>query len=127
MAQKQNSRPLFLSTTTTSSETQDRSVGSGKTAAKIFKNERKSLWDAILKERVPRLIRMLVSDWAQKIFLCPIGGHHQWHCFLEFLIRRSLPADSTVLHTCPTRAWRAFLEKSFSGKWVPQNRRYRII
>ena len=58
----------------------------------------------MLKERVPRLIRMLVPDWAQKIFLCPIGGHHQSHCFLEFLIRRSLPADSTVLHTCPTRA-----------------------
>ena len=40
-------------------------------AAKILKNRRKTLWDAALNERVPRLIQMLFSYWAQKIFLCP--------------------------------------------------------
>ena len=34
-----------------------------------FKNWREGLWDAILKEPVPRLIRMLVCDWAPKIIL----------------------------------------------------------
>ena len=41
-------------------ETQGRSVGSGKTAVKVFKNGRESVWDATLKEPVPRLIRTLV-------------------------------------------------------------------
>ena len=34
-----------------------------------FKNWRESPWDATLKEPVPRLIRMLVCDWAAKIIL----------------------------------------------------------
>ena len=68
-----------------SSETQGRSVGSGKTEAKVFKNGRKSPWDAILNEPVPRLIRILVCDWAQKIILCPIRGQQ------NFLRRFSWP------------------------------------
>ena len=34
----------------------------------------------------PRLIRRLVTDWAQKIILCPIGGQHLSHCFRDLLI-----------------------------------------
>ena len=41
-------------------ETQRRSVATGKTAVKVFKNVRESPWDAILNEPVPRLIRMTV-------------------------------------------------------------------
>ena len=51
---------------TTSSETQERSVRSGITAPKVFKNGRESLWGATLNKPVPRLIRMFVGD-----FLCP--------------------------------------------------------
>ena len=52
--------------TTTSSETQGRSVRSGITVPEVFKDGRESLWGATLNKPVPRLIRMLVSD-----FLCP--------------------------------------------------------
>ena len=38
------------------------SVGSGKTAAKVFKSGGESPWDTILNEPVPRLIRMFVYD-----------------------------------------------------------------
>ena len=57
-----------------SSETQGRSVGSGKREAKVFKKGQESPWDANLNEPVPQLIRILVCDWAQKIILCPIRG-----------------------------------------------------
>ena len=60
------------------SETQGRSVGSGKTEAKVFKNGRKSPRDATLNEPVPRLIRILVCDWAQKIILCHIRGQQNF-------------------------------------------------
>ena len=56
-----------------SSETQRRSVGSEWTMSKVFMNEQESPRDAILNETVLRIFRTLVSDWAQKIFLCPIG------------------------------------------------------
>ena len=46
----------------------ERSVRSGKTAAKVFKYGRESPWDATLNKPVPLLIRMLVCDWAQKLF-----------------------------------------------------------
>ena len=61
-----------------SSETQGRSVGSGITEAKVFKNGRTSPCDATLNEPVPRLIRILVCDWAQKIILCPIRGQQNF-------------------------------------------------
>ena len=63
-----------------SSETQGWSVGSGITEAKVFKKGRKSPWDAILNEPVPRLIRILVCDWAQKIILCPIRDQQNFRC-----------------------------------------------
>ena len=61
----------------TSSESQGRSVGSGKTAAKVFtENGQESSWDATLNEQVPRLIRMLFCDWAHKIILCAIRSQN---------------------------------------------------
>ena len=60
------------------SETQGRSVGSGKTEAKVFKNGHKSPRDATLNEPVPRLIRILVCDWAQKMILCHIRGQQNF-------------------------------------------------
>ena len=38
--------------------------GAGLTAVSVFKNGREKPWDATVKEPVPRLIRMFVSDWA---------------------------------------------------------------
>ena len=48
-------------------ETQGRSVETGKTASKVFKNGREFRWDATLDEPVSRLIRIVVCDLAQKI------------------------------------------------------------
>ena len=48
------------------SETQGRSAGPRETAAKVLKNGRESRQYPTLNEPVPRLNRMLVSDWALK-------------------------------------------------------------
>lgn len=70
---------------------------SGKTAAKDFtKDGRENPWNATLNKPVPLLIRTLISDWAQEIFLCPIEGQHLSR---YFRVRRCLPANSTVRHT----------------------------
>ena len=105
-----------------SSETQGRSFGSEWTASKVFMNGRESPRDTILNEPVLRLIRMLVSDWAQK----KIRGKHLSHCFCDFLIRRCLPANSTVCYTCLASAWQLSSRRICQWKWGPQNRRYPI-
>ena len=87
----------------------------GRTASKVLKNGRESPQDAILNEPVLRLIRMLVSDWAQKY----VGGKHLSLCFCDFLIRRSLPANSTVLPYLSGSCVGAFFEKNFSVKLGP--------
>ena len=48
------------------SETNGQSIRSGKTAAKVFKNGQDRPWDATLKEPVPQLSRLLVSDWPNR-------------------------------------------------------------
>ena len=53
-------------------ETKWGSARCGKAAAKVFKNGRHHPWDATVNKPVPRLIGMLVSDWAQKYLLGPI-------------------------------------------------------
>ena len=83
----------------------------GRKASKVLKNGWESRQDAILNAPILRLIRILVSDWAQKIFLCPIIGKHLSLCFCDFLIRRSLPVNSTVYHTCLARG--SFLREEF--------------
>ena len=52
-----------------------------------------------LSEPVPRLIRMLVFDWAQKMCLCPIGGQNLSRWFRDLLIQKSSYANSTVCCT----------------------------
>ena len=42
------------------------SLGAVRKTAATVKNGRENQWDATLIETVPRLIRALVSDWAQK-------------------------------------------------------------
>lgn len=48
------------------SQTNGQSIRSGKTAAKVFKNGQDRPWDATLKEPVPQLSRLLVSDWPNR-------------------------------------------------------------
>ena len=45
-------------------------------------------------EPVPRLLQMLVS--YSFFVLCPIGAQHLSRLFRDLLIRRSLPANSTI-------------------------------
>ena len=54
---------VLFDTKSSSPETQGRSVGSGKTAGKVFKNGQERPWDTALHE--PDL-RILVLDWVQK-------------------------------------------------------------
>ena len=90
----------FITLVEASSETQCRSVESGKTATKVFKTGRESLWNATLNQPVPRLIRRLVCDLAKTIILCPTRGQHLSRCFRNLLKRRRLPPNSTVHRTC---------------------------
>ena len=91
----------IISLVKVSSETQRRSVESGKTAATVFKNGRESHWDYSWRP-VSRLIRMFVCDLAhtQKIIFCPSRGRHLSRCCRDLLISGSLTANSTVRHTC---------------------------
>ena len=82
-----------------SAETQGRSVGSGKTAAKVFKNGQERPWDTALNE--PDL-RILVLDWVQKnIFVPNQRPGSKCNSLLSW-------SSYTKEFTCS-----AFLEKSF--------------
>ena len=81
--------------------------------------------DAALIELVPWLIQMLVSDWAQKIFLCSIRSQ-LLSCFLDLLIWRS----SRQPRPFAGHVWlvqRAVFKKSFQWRWGPQSWRNSII
>ena len=82
-----------------------RSVGSGETAAKVFKNGQERPWDTALNEPDPRI---LVLDW----FLCPIRGQdlNASRCFRDLLIQSSSPS---------ALSWRRAF--SFSRKMSPQS------
>ena len=101
-----------------SSETQGESVGSRKTAAKLFKAWRespKSPWD--VRCDLPRVHsgdwRLAIGDcvWAQKLCairwadslrlrLCPIGGQHLLHGFRDLVIRSSCKLDCSPCAIC---------------------------
>lgn len=101
-----------------SSETQGESVGSRKTAAKLFKAWRespKSPWDVGCD--LPRVHsgdwRLAIGDcdWAQKLCairwadslrlrLCPIGGQNLLHGFRDLVIRSSCKLDSSPCAIC---------------------------
>ena len=95
-----------------------------KTVAKVLKNGRESLWDTSLNEPfprprendslLPRLIRILVTDWAHKMFLCPVGDQHLSRCFRDLLIRGILLAISTVRRRCLARAGELSSRRVFS-------------
>ena len=85
------STPFRVSWGDPSSETQGRSVGSGKTAAKVLKTGRGRPWNATLNEAVLQLIEFL-----SVIFLCPIVGQNPSRYFFYFLMQRNLPANSYV-------------------------------
>ena len=103
MAQKQNSRPLFDQRPQHPRRPRIGLLGREKRLRKFSRMRERASGMLCLKNEFPDSFECL-SLIGHKKYFCQIGGHHQWHCFLEFLIRRSLPADSTVLHTCPTRA-----------------------
>ena len=78
---------------------------------------------SFLSEPVPRLIRMLVSDWAQKMCLCPIGGQNLSRWFRDLLIQKSSHANSTVCCTASVgELWR-----EFSVKMEPKKPRNSIL
>ena len=61
-------------------------------------------------------IRMLVCDWY---FWCPIRGQHLLCCFCDLVVRRSLPASSTV---CRVPVWlvpESFLKEELLVKVGP--------
>ena len=58
----------FIRYKSSSAETQGRSVESGKTAAKVFKNGQERPWDTALNEPDPRI---LVLEWVQKNIFVP--------------------------------------------------------
>ena len=89
----------FIRYKSSSAETQGRSVGSGKTAAKVFKNGQERPWDTALNEPDPRI---LVLDWVQKnIFVPNQRPGSKCNSLLSW-------SSYTKEFTCS-----AFLEKSF--------------
>ena len=84
------------------------SAGSGKTAAKVFKNGRENLGDNTLNEPVPRRIQMLVR------FLCPIRVQHLSGCFPDLIGRSSsCKLDCPPCTSLARAGLRAFFEQSF--------------
>ena len=94
-------------------------VKSGKKlkAEKVFKNRRESPWDGTLNEPVPRLIWILVSYWAQKFYLCLIGGQNLSRCCHHLFARRSSAANSTFRRTCLAPVGVIFSRGVFSFQW----------
>ena len=72
-------------------ETQGQLVGSGKMAAKCSRMGEGAPGILVTLNKI-----LLVFDWVQKIFLCPIRGQNLLHSICDLLIQRSLPANSTV-------------------------------
>lgn len=69
-------------------ETQEWSVGLGKTVAKVFKNGWERPWDATLNKSVPQIIRMFVSDLGSKILFCSQSEASIYHAaFMIFLYK----------------------------------------
>ena len=89
-------------------------------SSKVFKNRRESRWNATLNEPVPRLISRFVWDLTQKSNFVPNKneGQHLSLCFRNLLIRRSLPANSTIHRTCL-----ALARELSSAKMEPTNPR----
>ena len=79
--------------TTTSSETQGRSVRSGITVPEVFKDGWESLWGATLKKPVPRLIRCL------SVIFCAL------RCEQRFLSRMAFSIYEVIRVACVSHSW----------------------
>ena len=77
---------------------------------------------SFLSEPVPRLIRMLVSDWAQKMCLCPIGGQDLSRWFRDLLIQKSSHANSTVC--CTASVGELLSRRVFSENGAQKNKKF---
>ena len=75
-----------------------------------------------LSEPVPRLIRMLVFDWAQKMCLCPIGGQNLSRWFRDLLIQKSSHANSTVC--CTASVGELWSRRVFSENEAQKNKKF---
>ena len=99
----------FIRYKSSSAETQGRSVGWGKTAAKVFKNGQERPWDTALNEPDPRI---LVLDWVQKNIFVPnqrpgskCNSLLSWSSYTkEFTLQRFLGEELSI----------------FQGKWAPK-------
>ena len=77
-----------------------------------------------LSKLVPRLIRMLVSNRAQKLFLCPVNRRP------EYIAMLYLPAMQTRLfpvYRVSGSSRKVFFAKSFPWKWGPKSQRNSTI
>ena len=78
-----------------------------------------------LSEPVPRLIRMLVFDWAQKMCLCPIGGQNLSRWFRDLLIQRSSHANSTVC--CTASVGELWSRRVFSENGAQKTKKFQHV
>ena len=102
------STPSRVSWGDPSSETPGRSVGSGKTAAKVFKTGRERPWNATLNETVLQLIRILVSD-----YFVPNRRPESIALLLWFSYTREFTCKLVCSPQLSGSCRRAFFEKSF--------------
>ena len=69
----------------------------------------------ILNKPVPRLIRMLVSNWAQKLFLCPVNRRPESIALLYLQCKLDCSP-----YRVPGSSKKVFFEKSFQVKMGPK-------
>ena len=77
----------------------------------VFNNGRESLWDATLNKPVPQLIRILISDWAQKYFCAQSEASIYLTAFAIFLYEASFfrgSGPNKLLSLYLQREWDTF-------------------
>ena len=68
-----------------------------------------------LDKPVPRLIRVLVSNWAQKLLLCPVNRRPESIALLYLPCKLDYSP-----HRVSGSSRKAFFEKIFQWKWAPK-------
>ena len=104
-------------------------LGKNKWRRKFSKKVWERTWDASVIELLPPLIWMLVSNWAQTVFLCSIKGQLPSRGIRDLLIRSSLPSknnNSTVPRTCLVPAGELSSRRVFSFSVSPQSLLYQF-
>ena len=126
MAQKQNSRPLFDQRPQHPRRPRIGLLGREKRLRKFSRMRERASGMLCLKNEFPDSFECLSLIGHKKYFCAQSEAIINRTAFLSFLyegVYRRLDSTPYLSYSCR----RAFLEKSFSGKWVPQNRRYRVI